>query len=445
MSAGDDPVNPEDRLSEAELQEAGPLIEAQTRVLIPKRGKVIADDGTVKVAIIRPCISKGKRLRGLAPIYTPGMLAENAAVFGSWLMYMDHLTEGMANAVRRRGRSISELGGRLVESYFDPEFRLPDDDDFGYRPGAVIGRAIPQPLVESMIKADPEILQVSINAFPKGARRGQVPWNPSETGMIVEGIRAMPQGSVDWVPRGGAGGRVLPEVAEQAVSLIESYYDACDERDPHVNEGAAVPQLNEYKTIEELREGLQTENPALAEALTGLRSAPVETLTESAVSSLLDTKLAEAEARHAAELEAVREAAEEEIDNRLSESRAHERLERVALAKIRKAGLPPTWTADLESGYSIGARGVPAKLRVQESDGKSAVEILEARIDADVKHAFDLLREGDSGPRVSGLGPARSGGASTGGDLFDDFMSESLGKDKLSEEDMTTWIQEGVA
>jgi hypothetical protein len=33
--------------------------------------------------------------------------------------------------------------------------------------------------------------------------------------MVIEGIRRQPQGSVDFVPRGGAGGRMLPAAGVQ--------------------------------------------------------------------------------------------------------------------------------------------------------------------------------------------------------------------------------------
>jgi hypothetical protein len=445
-----DVLDPEalgEQLSEADLLAAGPLIEARTRILVPKRGNVLAADGTVKVAIIRPCVSRGAMIRGHHPIYTPQMLAESAGVFAKWLMYMDHVTPDMAAVVKRRGRSMNELGGRLLESYWDPEFRHPEDDDHGYRPGAVIGRALPQPPVARMIEADPEILQVSINAWPRAARVAKVPWDQSKTGMLIEGIRDKPQGSVDWVPRGGAGGRVLPEVSEAAVTLIESYYDACDA----ALEEEHMPDLKNVKTLEELRESLRDVNPQLAESLSqldrpGLRETPVASLQESDVEALIEARLEREKAAHAAELEAVRESAEQEIENRLQEAREFEALEESAQTLIRKAGLPPTFTSDLQARYAIKPQGVPASLRVTATDELTEAQVLENRVKADIEHARALLLEADPGARVSGLGASRStaAGASAGGDLFDEFMQESYGKE-FSEDDMVNFIQEGVA
>lgn len=221
----DAPVG-EGRLTEAEILEASPLVEESApRVLVTRRGRVFDADGTVGIAIIRPCVSRGKRLRGLPPIYTPEMLAENAGVFAGWLMYADHLSEAAGDAppdetvseevlrlLEAKGRSVRDLGGRILSSRWDPRFRAPYDDEYGYRPGAVVGRALPQPFIREMIEADPELLHVSINAYPKGARPGAAPWDRSQRGMLVEGILTRPPGSVDWVPRGGAGGRVLREV-----------------------------------------------------------------------------------------------------------------------------------------------------------------------------------------------------------------------------------------
>jgi hypothetical protein len=124
-------------LTEEELQDAGPIVEASgPRLIIPRRGKVFEEDGTCRIAVIRPCVSRGRRLgpSKLPPIYTPRMLAENASVFGGWLMYADHLAEemvewkgrriplaeAMVGLLQERQRSIRELGGRLVESWYDP-------------------------------------------------------------------------------------------------------------------------------------------------------------------------------------------------------------------------------------------------------------------------------------------------------------------------------------
>jgi hypothetical protein len=166
--------------------------------------------GTVKIAIIRPCVSRGKRIRGLPPIYTEEMLEANAGVYTGWLMYMDHLTGRLREAVAEYvqeapGRSVRDLGGRILRSWWDPGYEASWDADRGYRRGAVLAEALPQPPVRAIIEADPEILNVSHNCHPTGAVVG-TRWG--QKGAIIEGIRREPEGSVDWVPRGGAGGQL---------------------------------------------------------------------------------------------------------------------------------------------------------------------------------------------------------------------------------------------
>ena len=248
----------EDHLSAGALFEeldGAPLAEANSRVIVPKRGKLIESDGSMKIAIIRPCVSRGKRLgpQKLPPIYEPKMLERNAKVFSGWPMYMDHLIaealKEMADELREaaegtdllgwleeRSRSIKELGGRILESWWDPELTFEDDDDFGFRPGGVVGRCIPQDEPRRMLEADPGILQTSINAWPSGAKVGHPSWDSSQRGMAIEGIRKRPMGSVDWVFRAGAGGRPLLEEDDdfraRAVSLLESVYSAAQSQDP---------------------------------------------------------------------------------------------------------------------------------------------------------------------------------------------------------------------
>ena len=211
MSASEDPVDDELVLTEAELTDDDELREAsQARVVVPKKGRVFDADGACRVAIIRPCVSRGKRLRGLPPIYTGQMLEANSGIWANWLMYMDHLTEAMTEAVRRRGRSIHDLGGRILESSWNPTFRGADDDDFGYQPGATIGRVRPRKAIREMIEDDPELLHVSINAFPTD--------HPSEHAAIQEiaesaGARVAVS---THVADGGEGARELAQVVVDA-------------------------------------------------------------------------------------------------------------------------------------------------------------------------------------------------------------------------------------
>jgi hypothetical protein len=451
-------------LTEEQLAADGPLVEAAaTRVIVPKKGKLFAEDGTCKIAIIRPCVSRGRRLgpNRLPPIYTPSMLAEHAGVFSGWLMYMDHLTEQIVEMLAERGRSIQELGGRITESYYDPEFKASYDDDFGYRPGAVVGRALPQPAVRTMLEADPEILHVSINAWPKGARPGSAPWDPSVKGMIVEGIRAKPEGSVDWVPRGGAGGRPLLEWSQQAVSILESYYD-----DPRGHND--MPTFT-HLTRDSLAESLRRENPALAAEL-GLAegstppvaapaavpapaapATPAVTLTLEEVENLLEDQRIELEAKleeHVAQVPQVVEGAFS------SRGRASE-LEAFAHQLIEGSGLPAVWQTDLKRRYAVLPSGPTPALRIQEADGVDPEQVIKEALTADFEHAATLI-EAASGkkPRITGLGGGGSlqEGEQTGGGAapaskntaFRDFLRESGDSFGDKPEDFETGIREMV-
>lgn len=424
-----------DLLEADELSQAGPLIEATARVIVPKKGKLFESDGSVGVCIIRPCVSRGRALRGLRPIYTPKMLEQNASVFGGWHMFMDHLSEQMVEAVRKRERSIRELGGRiLVEGlHFSSDFRRKDDADFGYHPGGVIGRAIPQPPVRSMLEADPEILHTSINAWPTGAREGQM-WG--QKGMLVEGIRRKPQGSVDWVLRGGAGGHVLSEDEALAVSLLEAYYDAAPD------DMAGLDDI----TLEQLTEAVKDRNPKLhvqlTEAMGGTAKCPdcgksfpadalaahiksehgkpaksakvkeddVEYLTADDLAEALSAQADELTRGFATKLSEHDQAVQERAEQLLEERAGYTQLEAAAKKLIEKAGLPPTWQEQLLSRYTVlpsGPTSGLANLSESEKDDGTKVTLLEAlqaSIEKDVQHAAKMIREAGGTATVRGLG-----------------------------------------
>jgi hypothetical protein len=427
-------------LSESELTAAGPIIESDASVVIPKKGKVFEEDGTCRIAIIRPCVSNGKRIRGLPPIYTPAMLAENAAVFTGWRMFGDHMTEGLAEelieklaeggfkldplveAVRKRSRSIWDLGGRLVKTHYDPEFTTREDDSRGFRPGAVIGRVLPQPPIRAMLEADPEILRTSINAWPRSARPGAAPWAPATRGMIIEGIRSKPEGSVDWVVRDGAGGHVLKEDVELAVSLLESYYDAA--------RGNGDEMTDELKTMtpEQLREKLEADRPDVLEALgitprskqtpaapapasapAPAASAPTLTLTEEELTARIEAATSKVKEDLTGQIDGIDDLVEERASELIRERGEAEQLEEFAHGLIKGAGLPSGWTNDLLRRYSVLPSGPSPALLVEaetdkEGNEKSAKDVLAESIKADIRHAVELIQESGGRPRVRGLG-----------------------------------------
>ena len=168
-------MNPE------EIAALGPLVEADGDV------GAFNPDGTVNVAIIRPCTSRGRRLQGLPPIYTQEMLAEEADAFTDWRMFLGHLTPEMAKAMNKAGRSIEDLGGRVTESWWNPDYVTGQDAAFGFQRGAIMGKVIPYPAVRALLEADPKALAVSINAWPKGAKPGID--SRGQRGMVIEGFR----------------------------------------------------------------------------------------------------------------------------------------------------------------------------------------------------------------------------------------------------------------
>lgn len=381
------------------VQEPGALVEASG-------GSVVREDGTVKCVIIRPCISRGKAVRGLQPIYTPQMLAENHKVFEGWVMFADHLVEqvqeSLPEAIReaRRTRGIRELGGRIVRTEWDPSFTHPDDGKYGHLPGAVIGYALPQPFIREMLEADPEILRLSINAYPSGVREGS--YN-GRKGALIEGISPVPEGSVDWVIRAGAGGRVLVEDEQLAVSVLEGFYDS--------PAPSPVPNKDEEMNVENMTNeellALVRKRPELMEALT--ESAPAPGLSEDAVASLLaeyeqrltdrvSAALAERDAEFEARVEAL-------VEDRSAENAARGDLAAYAHQLIESAeGLTDGWKVELKSRYSILPSGPTAYLLVEDDEEGTARDKVRALVEDDVEHALELIREARPAAAVTGQG-----------------------------------------
>jgi len=167
----------------------------------------VADDGTVLIHLIRPCIGRGRGKH----LYEADMLAANAHKFAGWKMFVDHRDPVAQRKANGLPRSVRDLGGRIVESWWDPD--VPAEGRFGK--GAVIGRAKPTPFIRSLVESDPELVETSINTLATGIR--PVNRNGQRVAM-VEGIQD--RGSVDWVTEAGAGGKVvaLMEAAEQEMT-----------------------------------------------------------------------------------------------------------------------------------------------------------------------------------------------------------------------------------
>lgn len=450
-----------------------PLLVERASVVVPKKGqlfedRVIEGGHTVKVAkfaIIRPCQSKGKSIKGFQPIYEPRMLAENAGVFSGWQMFLDHVSEELAEAfaefLQEKGRSAKELGGRLLKTWYDPELSLEADEENGHRKGGVVGELIPYKPVREMMEDDPFALAVSINAWPTAARIGRASWDSTKKGAVIEGIRSKPQGSVDFVPRAGAGGRYLtenatPEEVASAVSLLEAAYSASRDADPdHDEERPVKKKLSEMSSEEiakltpaALNEALALDNPTLAEKL---NEAPTTTTVAEAETPItkadLDAALTEQRTVLAEEWTESNKSAEELAEEIITEREGLRELAVFAeqkIAEVEKNGLPTDYANELRKNYMLTAAGPTGGIVVSEEqlvDAEGAAitakQVVESRIKADLGTAVRLIEAAGGTPRIKGLAPSGKDNTGPGGETtetkktlregsaFTDFLRES--------------------
>jgi hypothetical protein len=432
--------------------DGSPLVICESKVIVPKKGKLFAEDGSMEVAIIRPCISRGKRIKGLPPIYEPAMLREHAGLFKDSPMYMDHLLaealEEMAEdleelshdlfvALQERARSIKELGGRVADSWWNPDLVFEDDEEYGYQKGGVVGKVFPQPEPKKMLEADPGILQCSINAFLTGAKIGRASWDKSRRGALVEGIRRAPRPSVDWVFRGGAGGRPLLQESEDfrkaAVCVLEAAYtsDAAGDKPGRKktkmgdkDKAKKLSELSESELQERLREeglgelaeavGRKPEKPAAQEG-------DEKPVTAGDVRAMIKEGFEQFGDSFGEKLEESSTSVEERAKEIVQERETFRSLETVAnklLAKATKNGLPESLAEEIRGRYTLFPSGASSGLKIAESDltveedgktvTKAAEEIVEARIRRDIEHGIKMLREAGADPQVEGFGASES-------------------------------------
>lgn len=469
MSDLDDtaPLSAEDILTfgpvvESQTWEVTWLAEARAPIAVaagkPKLGRVFDDDGRGKAVIIRPCVSRGRRVRGLSPIYTQEMLKANAAVFSGWPQYMDHVPAELAEKVARRGRSVRELGGQILTSFWDADHVAEEDEAFGYQKGGVLAEVWANPVIRQIVGNNPNLLHNSISAWPTSGKPGKAPWNQAVKGMVIEGIRRQPQGSVDYVPRGGAGGRLQlaegesPDTAAWpepqwrdedrtlVVSLAEAWLDGAEVSRADGTYGSGTMDFSKMKP-EELRQWVQ-ENapnllPALAEAApaSGAPQPPAAAApTGAAALTEADVTRIVAEAMKGQKTltpDEVRNLVQEQVDDLSDEREGQRRLSSVAHDLIESArGVPAGWKADLKARYSLTPDGVPPALLVEAvsadeaEDGKALSEedVLKGRVLADLDHARNRIAEAQGKPRVTG---------------------EGAGTKKLAGDDRPAAIQEG--
>lgn len=433
-AAEDDQLNEGDVLLEGD--DLAPVVESSTQIIVPKKGPLFehlgGEEYRGKFALIRPCQSRGRAIRGFQPIYEGSMLAEYANVFAGWPMYGDHLTEALAEEfmekLAERGRSIKELGGRVASSWFDPDLVMEGDEEAGYRKGGVVGWVHPQPWSRQMLEADRYILETSINAWPTAVKVGRPSWDRSKKGANIEGIRSRPMGSVDFVFRGGAGGKPLAvseEDRQLAVTILESAYPSGADgnpEEPNVKKlsemsAAEIRALPATKLVELLKkEGGESVAESVAEAIqlggSGGNGSTSEgtPLTAESVAEML----AEQERRQTAAFEEKLKEDREERDKDVRERDEARSLEGVAhelLAEARENGLPQAWVDQLRPRYTVTSAGIGTGLQLAESDLSDGegqrvepADAMRERVKADVAEAIKLIEAGGGKPRVKGFG-----------------------------------------
>lgn len=390
---------------------------------------IFDEDGCVPIHIMRPCVGRGKG----SHLYEADMLERNAGNFAGWKMYVDHESEQARKAAGGLPRKTRDLGGRIIESFWDGS--VPADPARGFGQGAVIGRAKPVRYIRELIEDDPEILEASIAASATGVRpvvrNGQRVW-------LVEGIEN--KGSVDWVTEAGAGGRVaaLIEAAvedqhdalllesmtdedflaiaeERGLRLAEADSKPSEKKCPNCGHkvesgthkncekcGASMKKLAEAETDEGDDMPITPED--LQEALAENPEALVGALAKSAEAQLFISSLVEAAMEE--ERESIKAEVKADGDRRVQLTQFAAAAEK----QISESKLPESWKADLVGKFRLEESGSPTAALdvVDDVDDsgevtKTAAEKLTEAVEAEIKRERDRLAEA-SATRVRGQG-----------------------------------------
>jgi hypothetical protein len=392
--------------------------------------------------ILRPCIGKGKGRH----LYEAKMLQENAHKFAGWRQYIDHLSPEARRAAKGLPRSIRDLGGRIVESYWDGD--VPPDEKKGFEQGAIVGWSLPTPFIRELAENDPELVEASISANATGVqpimRDGRRAW-------LVEGIED--RGSVDWVTEAGAGGRVvaLMEAAyeEDGMELLESMTDEefiayVEEVRPHLlteqqSDGDAEDLADKgVDELEEMVARLMKRNPKLSRAQAEAMAkqalkqqssvAEAETTEETDMGAITPEALQEAlqsedfrgvldpiieervktlvESAVADERELIRAEARADADRQL----ALRDMRDAAHLRISEAKLPQAFASRAKAQFEIREDGPTPSLDIVDEvddDGnvtKKATARLQEAVDASVQDQRELLAAANP-TAVRGQGP----------------------------------------
>lgn len=316
-------------------------------------------DGTVDIHIIRPTVGQGLGNHK----YTAEMLEANAGVFTGWKMYIDHQSEAAKKAAQGLPRSIRDLGGRILESRWDPN--VPAEGRFGQ--GAVVGTVKPVGQVKKLIEEDPELLEASIRAratdVHQGVENGQKVW-------VVEGINSSPPGSVDWVSEGGAGGRVAdlleglvtedPATAEGGNAMKELTEALAD---PESDASKAVREIVSERTEEAVKKERQRHAVALEEAK---KTAHEEGVAEGRAEAVKLSEAAQAKADRKVELTTFQAKATELVE---------------------AAKLPPKFAARVKDQFKLDGDEPTTGLDVDTQDE------LEEAVKGEIREAKALLAD----------------------------------------------------
>lgn len=392
----------------------------------------VEGDGNVLIHLIRPCVGRGRGRH----LYEADMLERNAHKFKGWKMYVDHRSPEAQRAAHGLPRSVRDLGGRITESWWDPN--VPAEGRFGK--GAVVGRCIPTKLIRDLVENDPEIVETSINSMATGVKPVT---RDGKAALLVEGISD--RGSVDWVTEAGAGGKVvaLMEAAAEegegallaaltddelrayveetrpglAVAVTEAAKGKDDEDEDDGDDGdddlaAEVARLMKKglprpvamkaakaKLAKAVKEAEEDENmeitpEVLAEALhspsgTALLNSLVESAVESRVQEAVDQRVEEviAEERELIRAEA-RADSDRQVELRDMRDEAHRR--------IREAALPEALTNTITAQFAL-IEGVPTPgldVTDEYADGarvRTAGQVLTEAVDAAIQGGRDLM------------------------------------------------------
>jgi len=219
---------------------------------IRESARVVATDSDKREVVI-DVIEAGLGNSRDRRLYEAAMLSQSPDIFVGAQMFADHLSPEVERKMQGLPRSVRDLTGSIKEAWWQP-----DGGPSGN--GSIQARVrIAAPWLWDLVKNDPELVGVSINAVGR-TRPGVGP--DGKPAHMVESITQCH--SVDWVAQAGAGGRI--------VGFLESHYGQGDEEVSIDWEALSKEDIAEhrpdlidafeadvFKTLEELEASLMAE------------------------------------------------------------------------------------------------------------------------------------------------------------------------------------------